>query len=1047
MKKYWKSIDELRDTPEIQKLKENEFAELLPVHSVIENQAENGIASSRRDFLKLMGFSLSAAALSACEAPVVKSIPYLVKPEEIIPGVANWYASNYFDGTDYCPILIKTREGRPIKIEGNKDSKITGGAINARVQASLLSLYDTGRYKEPLKNGQPATWDECDREIAEKLSSISARGGNIRIVTSSLASPSAKKIIGEFIQRYSVQQAGDELTAGAEPDSAAAAMTQKFPANNVKHIVYDAVSCSAIIRANEKFFGKTVIPSYRFDKAETIVSIGADFLANWISSIEYAQQYGKNKRQIKHFQYEAALTLTGCNADARIPVKPSQYGNILLGIYNIIAKETGAPVLSVNPVEFSGKIEKSAMSLLGSKGKSLVVCGTNNIAHQIITNAINQLLGNYGNTIDLNNPDLTRQNDDSSMQEFITELKNGKIDAALFWNVNPVYSHPDGKDIENGLKNTGLTVSFALSPDETSSAIQYVCPDNHFLESWNDASPKPAHYGLCQPVISPLYKTRQFQESFLKWMGSNSDYYSYIRNYWKENIFPQQNKTVLFETFWKKALHDGIVEPESLILSNTALPVVETNNVLVEESVGKISGASEKSGRFEIVFYQKTATGNGSHANNPWLQELPDPVSKVCWDNYLTMSPKQMEELGLNMRQGQEEVADVVELTVSGNKVRVPVFPLPGQTYGTVGLAVGYGRTVSGKVGKGIGVNAYPLLRLEDGAMQYESADASVSVSVGKYNLASTQVHHTMMGRNIVRETTLEEYSKNPKAGNEETVIAMHGGEKLPPALVNMWKDHEKNDQWWNLSIDLSACIGCGACTISCQVENNLPVVGKDEINRSRDMQWLRIDRYFSSDEKDGDLDKMEIPSDAENLQVSFQPVMCQHCNHAPCETVCPVAATTHSTDGLNMMAYNRCVGTRYCANNCPYKVRRFNWFEYDKYSKFKDINPAQDDMGRMTLNPDVVVRSRGVMEKCTMCYQRIQDGKLKAKREGRPLKDGEIATACEAVCPTHAITFGNALDESSRVAKLKPDDRKYTLLDELDTQPSVFYLTKVRNV
>ena len=460
--------------------------------------------------------------------------------------------------------------------------------------------------------------------------------------------------------------------------------------------------------------------------------------------------------------------------------------------------------------------------------------------------------------------------------------------------------------------------------------------------------------------------------------------------------------------------------------------------------------AGDSAGNIELVLYEKTGIGNGSHANNPWLQELPDPVSKVCWDNYLTMNPKQMQELGFNIKQGQVQEADVVELTVNGTTKKVPVFPQPGQTYGTAGLALGYGRKGSGKAGD-IGVNAYPFTSFENGALNYVATNAKISGSVDKYHLAATQYHHTMMGRAPVRETTLEEYIKDPKSNNPDVLISTVDHKKKKPSEVNLWQSHSRDGHHWNLSIDLNSCIGCGACVVGCTSENNVPVVGKDEIRRSREMHWIRIDRYYSSNEEDKpkkerDLDLMEIPSDSGNLEVVFQPLMCQHCNHAPCETVCPVVATTHSSDGLNQMIYNRCVGTKYCMNNCPYKVRRFNWFSYPKDHRFEKINPSNDDLGKMVLNPDVVVRSRGVMEKCSMCYQRIQEGKLNAKKERRKLKDGEIQMACAAACPTNAITFGDGNDPDTEVAKLRKDPRTYYLLEELNTQPSVNYLIKVRN-
>ncbi|MCB0428982.1 MAG: 4Fe-4S dicluster domain-containing protein, partial [Flavobacteriales bacterium] len=548
--------------------------------------------------------------------------------------------------------------------------------------------------------------------------------------------------------------------------------------------------------------------------------------------------------------------------------------------------------------------------------------------------------------------------------------------------------------------------------------------------------------------------TRQWQESLLKWSGSNSTYYDFIRSNWQANQFAAQTKEILFDAFWNQSVHDGV-------FSTSAPAATEAMAFAGNMSAAATAAtAMGKSGSFELVIYEKTGVGNGMYANNPWLQELPDPVSKVCWDNYVTMNPVQMDELGLNTILGQEEMADVVEVTVGNKKIKAPVYPQPGQTVGTVGLALGYGRTVVGRAGENVGVDAYPLTSLGANGFSYHATDCSVSGSVDKMHLATTQTHHTIMGRDsaetgIIRETSLAAYVSDPSSGNEQVTVATVEHEHKLPSEVDMWKEHPKNIFHWNLSVDLNSCIGCGACVVSCISENNVAVVGKDEIRRSREMHWIRIDRYYSSDytkarAKEEGLNniqmyhRMERPS--EYPKVTFQPVMCQHCNHAPCENVCPVAATTHSSEGLNQMTYNRCVGTKYCQNNCPFKVRRFNWFSYPRDTEFRDVNPSQNELGRMVLNPDVVVRSRGVMEKCSMCIQRIQEGKLNAKKEGRTVKDGEIQTACSAVCPTHAIRFGNVADPDSEVAKLADDPRTYYLLEELNVKPSVQYMTKVRN-
>ena len=1040
-KTYWKSTEELENKDAFIEQQEKEFAEKLPVDKFLGDESLSDSSTSRRDFLKFLGFSVGAATLAACEGPVHKAVPYLNKPEEITPGVANWYASTYVDGRDYCSVLVKTREGRPIHVEGNAMSAVTKGAVNARVQGSVLPLYDSGRYKAPSSEGEETSWSKIDGDIGAKLDAIRNNGGTVRVLSSSLASSSTRAAVHEFLSSFQpAENAGSEVEAAVD----------------ARHIVYDAVSSYGIRKANAASFGKAVVPSYHFEKARTIVSVGADFLSNWVAPIQSMHQYGESRKvgeeMSKHIQFEANLSMTGSNADTRIPVKPSQYGAILANIYNEIAKLLGRPPIPAGQVsgEMISSISDAASHLLQNKGKSVLITGSNNPNHQVIANGVNDMIGSYGKTIDLDNPNLTLQSDDAAVAELIADMNAGKVDALILYNVNPVYSLPNAEEFKAGLAKVGTSISFAGAPDETTALVGYICPDHHYLESWNDANPKPGHYSLGQPTISPLGKTRQAQDSLLKWAGVSSGYEDFIKKYWKENIFTKQTVSLVFTSFWNQSLHDGVVTVSAGSVGDSVLEVAgeESGNsfgTVLTAAAQSVQGETSE-GDWELQMYEKTGIGDGTHANNPWLQELPDPVSKVCWDNYLTMNPDEMKDRGFNTVLGQVQEADLVEVTVNGVTQTLPVYPQYGQTKGTLGLALGYGRTSAGKTGTGIGQNAYALCSFGD-HLQYQASDVTVSGSVGKYQIATTQTHHTMMGRAPVRATTLDEFMGDPKAGNPDVTIASSDHKQMKADELNLWQDFDRPGHHWGMSIDLNACIGCGACVVGCGSENNVSVVGKDEVARSREMQWIRIDRYYSSDtDKHGSLNLQEIPSSSENLEVSFQPIMCQHCNHAPCETVCPVAATTHSNDGLNQMAYNRCVGTKFCQNNCPYKVRRFNWFSYQNDSKFANVNPAQDDMGRMVLNPDVVVRSRGVMEKCSMCIQRIQSGKLVAKKEGRRIVDGEFQTACAAACPTHAITFGDKNDPESQVSKNQADPRSYFLLEELDVQPTVNYMTKVRN-
>jgi molybdopterin-containing oxidoreductase family iron-sulfur binding subunit len=597
------------------------------------------------------------------------------------------------------------------------------------------------------------------------------------------------------------------------------------------------------------------------------------------------------------------------------------------------------------------------------------------------------------------------------------------------------------------------------------------------LESWNDFMPKAGHYTLAQPVISPLFSTRQWQESLLRWSGSYNSYYSFIRENWQRSMEQYGGVAEMFADTWNQAVHDGVYEPTGM-----SIPASETAFAGdVNAAAGMAKAAKGGEAEFELALYTTEAIGSGKHANNPWLQEMPDPLTKITWDNYVCMSPTDMEAKGLNIYLGEQAPASLVTVKVGEKELTLPVVATPGQRTGTIAIALGYGRGENGeKVGRAacttdhngdlvpVGKNAYPFTSLVNGTVAYEALGATVTATGETYPIAITQTHLTDMDRtSVVKETSLATFmSGDKRAYNHPHELAVHEDvngdgvinalDKKPVAEFDLWEEHpvEGVGHRWGLSIDLNSCTGCSACITACNSENNIAVVGKDEVRRSREMHWLRLDRYYSSAttketaKKDGlgKIDmylKMEVPE--ESPKVVFMPVMCQHCNHAPCETVCPVAATTHSNEGLNQMAYNRCIGTRYCANNCPYKVRRFNWFNYVS-DKFGEVNPAWDDLGRMVLNPDVTVRARGVIEKCSMCVQQIQAGKLEAKKAGTPVKDGAIETACSAACGNGAITFGDLNDKKSKVLGLAESDRSYHMLEEIGVKPNVNYLVKVRN-
>ncbi len=1016
-KKYWKGLEDLRNDPEFTRLRDNEFFELLP----IKEGDDKSSSTPRRDFLKYLGFGVAAASLAACTAPVKKAIPYLIKPEEITPGVPDYYASTHFDGNDYASILIKTREGRPIKVDGNESSKITQGGSNARVQASVLGLYDSTRLKHPLARKGPSEWLTVDTEIKSKLADVSSKQGKIRILSSTIISPTTKKAIADFAAKYPT----------------------------TKHIQYDAISRYGMIKANQLSFGKPVIPAYNFETAAVIASFECDFLSNWIAPIPHSRQYAKTrklgedkKKMSRHIQFEANLSLTGSNADNRYKLRASEHGAALVTLYNMVASAN----LGTSATSADAALKKTAQELLANKGNAVVVSGSNDVNHQLIVNAINTLLGSYENIINLDRHSNLRQGNDEEVMELLREMNAGEVGALLVYNSNPVYTLPTGNDFAAAMKKVGLTVSFADREDETAQHCTYVCPDHHYLESWNDAEPVKGSFSTCQPAIQPLFNSRQAQQSLLMWSDSaQQDYHEYLKANWEKNIL-----TGATDASWMKVLQDGVYEGTKDEGQGTkGEAAASAGTASLPDAAAQI--ANHKSSGIDVVLYEKTGLGNGNNANNPWLQELPDPISKICWDNYFAVS------IGFAKAQGYQQ-GNIIEVKVNNVTLKGPVLIQPGQADQTIGIAVGYGRTNAGKAGNKVGVNAYPLTSFSDGSIHYMASGATITKTVDPdYKLNGTQIHHTMMSREPVRETTLAEWQKDHKSKNEVELFHTYKG-KLPADKVDLWATpklpgFDKPNHLWGMVIDLNSCIGCGACVVSCTAENNVPVVGKDEIGRSREMHWIRIDRYYSSDltkekaEEEG-LSKidswrqMENPSD--NPEIVFQPVMCQHCNHAPCETVCPVAATPHSSEGINMMAYNRCVGTRYCENNCPYKVRRFNWFRYNENPQFPYT--MYDPMEKMVLNPDVVVRSRGVMEKCSLCVQRIQYGKLEAKKQNRRPKDGEINTACAQACPTHAIVFGDYNDPESELSKMAKDERNYHLLEELNTQPNVYYQVKVRN-
>lgn len=1013
-KKYWKSVEELDGNSSIvEALKNNEFVEEIPTDEFLgNNDALSSSSTTRRDFLKYVGFSTAAATLAACEGPVHKSIPYVLQPEQIIPGVADYYATSVFDGFDFANILVKTREGRPIKIDNNTiaGAKFTA---NARIHASILSLYDSMRLKEPKVEGKNATWSDVNSKIASSLVDAKAKGGQVVLLTNTLASPSTEKLIADFIAK--------------NPNS--------------KHVVYDAVSSSEALDAFEAVYGERALVDYDFSKASLIVSVGADFLGDWQGGAYdsgYAQgRIPKNGKMSRHFQLEANMTLSGAAADKRLAMSTANQKQALVHIYNVV---TGSAVTVNLDDKFKAEVNKAAQQLKAAGSKGVLVSGIQDKNAQLLVLAINQVLASEAFTT--SGTRQIRKGSSEKVAQLIKEMNAGSVHTLIMSGVNPVYTLADSASFVEGLKKVKTSVAFSLKEDETALVSTVAAAVPHYLESWNDLSLTKGTYSLTQPTIRPLFNTKQFQDILLSLNGLTGTFYDYLK---------ANSAGIIAGSSWNKVLHDGVFIGAIPSVSGGTADYAGAANALAQ---------SKSSQGLELVLYTKTGMGDGQQANNPWLQEFPDPITRVSWDNYVTVSNADAKALSLSneiVANGGLNGSYATITTVDGLKLEnVPVIVQPGQAVGTVGLALGYGRKAALKEEMMVGLNAYSL---------YKGFNNVQSVSLvkagGDHEFACVQGQKTLMGRgDIIKETSLEIFNtKDAKEWNPQPMVSLDHKE-VEATKVDLWDSFDRSvGHHFNLSIDLNACTGCGACVIACHAENNVPVVGKSEVRRSRDMHWLRIDRYYSSESTfEGDNERKEniaglssslstfneMEKAGDNPQVSFQPVMCQHCNHAPCETVCPVAATSHSRQGQNNMAYNRCVGTRYCANNCPYKVRRFNWFLYSKNSEF-DYH-MNDDLGRMVLNPDVNVRSRGVMEKCSMCIQMTQATILKAKREGRAIVDGEFQTACSSACSTGAMVFGDINDKEAKVAELVADERMYHLLEHVGTKPNVIYHVKVRN-
>lgn len=966
-------------------------------------------ATSRRSFLKLAGFGVGAATLAACErGPVRLVVPRLDAVEGMAPGRAYLVATTCGGCEARCGVLARCRDGRPVKLEGNPEHATSRGGLCAVGQAEVLELYDGQRFETPRLDGRAVSWEAVDGRVRSRLGTAAA--GSVQILTRTVTSPSTRSWIARFREKYG---------AG--------------------HVEWDPRSASALLAAHEQCVGVRAVPRYRFEGARVIASFDADFLGTWISPVEFAKGYASGRRlsddaptMSRHVQIESRMSLTGASADERLVTAPWEIRPLLAALVVALAARAGAdpevPEAAAG-APHANAVARLASDLWDARGESLVVCGSDDAACQALALRANDLLGNLGRTVDLSRPALSRRGDDAALEELVRRMSVGEVEVLVIDGLDPVYELPSSLGFADALGKVGLVVTTSPRADDTSSRAAAIVPAPHELESWNDAEAVAGRFSLSQPTVPPLRSARTLRASLAAWLGVGADDGGLVRAHWREHVHPLF-PAGSFDAFFDRALHDGYVALDT----RAPDPATSWRAGALRRLVGGAAPGSPPDGSLALLLYPKVGLPEGRHAHNPWLQELADPLTTVTWENYACLAPATAESMGL-------ADGDVVRLSAEGTgALELPVRVMPGQHPRTVAVALGYGVAgtdrfsrigpswLEGRLtvrdGERVGRRAADLLSLEGGHLRFAGRAVRLERTGAAVEMAATQDHHSLEVphhlaprggevRGAVLQTTIGRLRDDP-------AHAIHRHEH--PA-VSLWPDdHVTDGPRWGMVVDLAACNGCSGCVVACQAENNVPGVGKDEVHRHREMTWLRMDRYFTG-EGDG-------------LRVNHQPMMCQHCENAPCETVCPVLATVHSEDGLNQQVYNRCVGTRYCANNCPYKTRRFNWFDY----------PRREELRNLALNPDVTVRTRGVMEKCSMCIQRIQEGKSEARRTGRPLADGDVRTACQQSCPADAITFGDLNDPESAVARLARGPRAYAVLSELNVRPGVTYLADVVN-
>ncbi len=956
---YWRSLDEVAQTAEFQAFVDNEFT---PGTSEWKNPL------GRRDLLKLLGASIAFAGLTACtKQPPEKIVPYVRAPEDMIPGKPMYFATAMTLGGYAAGVLVESHMGRPTKIEGNPEHPASLGATDAFAQASILTLYDPDRSQVVLRNGLISNWAAFLAEVGLLREGLLAKeGAGMRILTETVTSPTL------------AQQLKDLLA--------------EFP--EARWHQYEPAARDSAVGGAKLAFGEPVNTIHRIGQADVILSLDADFLASGPGSVRYAREFAARRREggdrmNRLYIVEAAPSSTGSIADHRLPLRASDVEPFAWAV----AAALGIAVSAPGSPAPSGWVEAVAADLKKHAGSSLVIAGDQQpVAVHALAHAINAALGNAGKTVVYTEPvEAAPVEQGESMRQLAEDMRAGRVETLVIIGGNPVYNAPADCEFRQGLLKVKRRIRLGLYDDETSGLCHWHLAETHYLESWGDARAFDGTVTIQQPLIAPLYGGKSVYEVLAVLSGKGElAGHDIIKEYWRGRLGEAG-----FEKTWKTALHDGLI-------AGTA---VAPKNVSVRKDFAAALPAPKGQEGMELCLRPDPTVWDGRFANNGWLQELPKPLTKLTWDNTVLISPATAERLGV--ANGQ-----VLELRRAGRTVRGAAWILPGHAENSATVHLGYGRTRGGKIAEGPGFSAYPL-RTSDAP--WGGGGLAVSKTSATYKLACTQDHNSMEGRDLVREATVDEYRKDPH-------FAQHVGHG-PVKELSLYKEFKYEGHSWGMAVDLNACTGCNACVVACQAENNIPVVGKTEVARGREMQWIRIDRYFK-----GGLDDPEV---------CHQPMMCHHCDHAPCEVVCPTGATNHSSEGLNQMVYNRCVGTRYCSNNCPYKVRRFNFFLYSDWDT-KSLEPMR--------NPDVTVRSRGVMEKCTYCVQRINSARIESEKEGRKIRDGEVVTACQAVCPTQAIVFGDMNDPNSRVAKLKKDPLNYGILDELNTKPRTTYLARLRN-